>query len=157
MRHGQKVKARLTMVGLFVALCAMGTALWLSHKPLSWAPTPARLTLAEGSRPIAGPVYVAHAQGYFEAEGLEVILQPHTSGKAALQAVLEGRADLGTVAETPIMHAAMKGEQIYVVATIHQSEQNTVVVARQDRGILSPIDLSGRGLVLLSERTLSSF
>ena len=91
-----------------------------------------------------GLIYVAAQKGFFKAEGLSVTLQPHTSGKACLQAILAGKADLGTVAETPVMHACMDDASIYTVATILTSGKNTVVVARKDLGIATTFDLKGR-------------
>ena len=103
-----------------------------------------KITLAEGQQPIAGLVYVAFTRGYFENEGLDVTLQPHTSGKACLNALLEGKADLGTVAETPLVHAALRGEETYVISTIHQADKNTVIVARKDLKITTKADLKGK-------------
>jgi ABC-type nitrate/sulfonate/bicarbonate transport system substrate-binding protein len=62
---------------------------------------PIQLTIAEGSQPTAGLIYIAQLEGYFADQGLEVTLQPHQSGKACLDAVLDNIADLGAVAETP--------------------------------------------------------
>jgi NitT/TauT family transport system substrate-binding protein len=47
------------------------------------------------------------------------------------------------MAETPIMHAGFQGVPIYVVAGIHQSQKNTKVIARKNKGIAKPIDLKG--------------
>jgi ABC-type nitrate/sulfonate/bicarbonate transport system substrate-binding protein len=51
-----------------------------------------------------------------------VALQKHTSGKSALNAVKKGKADIATVAEAPIMHSGLKGEKIYVIATIEKQK-----------------------------------
>ena len=103
-----------------------------------------KIIIAEAQQPIAGLVYIAFTKDYFEDEGLDVTLQPHTSGKASLNAVIEGKADLGTVAETPIMHAGLREEKTYMIATIHHSNENTMIVARKDKGISIPNDLKNK-------------
>ncbi|MHB8709169.1 MAG: ABC transporter substrate-binding protein, partial [Desulfuromonadales bacterium] len=81
---------------------------------------------------------------FFREEGLEVTLQLHSYGKSALQSVLDGKADLATVADTPVMFAMMKGASPSVLATIQTSTRNTAIVARKDRGIGAAADLRGR-------------
>ncbi len=94
--------------------------------------------------PDAALAHIAQMKGYFEQEGLDLTAQVHLIGKAALQSVLEGKADFATVAETPVMFAIMKGEKICVIATINTSNKNMAVLARKDRGILVPHDLKGK-------------
>jgi len=89
-------------------------------------------------------VYIAEKMGFFASEGLDVTLQAHGSGKAALNSVLEGKAQLATVADTPVMFAAMSGESICVVTAIETSAKNRTLVARKDRGIAGPGDLAGK-------------
>lgn len=62
------------------------------------------------------PIFVAQEKGFFADENLVVEIQPHTSGKAALEAALEGKANLGTVADVPVMFAALSGKPVSVVA-----------------------------------------
>jgi NitT/TauT family transport system substrate-binding protein len=54
-------------------------------------------------------VKIADAKGFFREEGLDVTLQPHSSGKSALQSLLDNKADFATAADTPIMFAMMNG------------------------------------------------
>jgi len=105
---------------------------------------PEKITLALSMLPNASLVHVAAAEGYFAAEGLDVTLQPHQFGKPALDAVLAGNADLATCAETPLVFAVLKGQQISVLATIAGATKNTAVVARKDAGISIPEDLAGK-------------
>jgi ABC-type nitrate/sulfonate/bicarbonate transport system substrate-binding protein len=104
------------------------------------------IVIAEGQQPIAGPVYVAYENGYFKEQGLEVTLQPHPSGKACLNAVLENQADFGTVAETPIVDSAISGQEICILSTIHNSDENTMVVGRKDSGISQINDLKEKNI-----------
>lgn len=102
------------------------------------------MVLAEGMQPVAGPVYVAYEKHFWKDLGLDVELVPFTSGRLCLDAVLAGRSDAGTMAETPIVNAGFQGAPIYVVAGIHQSQKNTKIIARKDTRIASSSDLKGR-------------
>jgi NitT/TauT family transport system substrate-binding protein len=90
------------------------------------------------------PLFVAHEKGYFADEGLLVAIQRHSSGKAALEAALQGQANLGTSADLPIMFAAMSGRPVTVVATIFSTEKDHGIVGRRDRGITAPASLKGK-------------
>lgn len=89
-------------------------------------------------------VAVAAEEGYFRREGLAVTLRNHPSGKAALAEVLDGKADLATVAETPLVFAAAAGKRFAILAQIFASSREHAVVARRDRGIAAAGDLAGK-------------
>ncbi len=135
-----KIKNRLYIsAGISIVLVIIGVSVGgCQQKPVE------KIIIAEGQQPIAGLVYIAFIKGYFEDEGLDVTLQPQTSGKACFNVVIEGKADLGTVAETPIMHAGLREEKTYIIATIHHADENTVIVARKDKGISIPNDLKNK-------------
>jgi len=103
-----------------------------------------KITVAYWSGPSAALVHIAFAKGYFAEEGLEAIPQAHAYGKLALNAVIEGSADIATVGDTPIVFAVMNGERIATLAAIQTANKNEAVVARRDRGISQPADLNGK-------------
>jgi NitT/TauT family transport system substrate-binding protein len=105
---------------------------------------PEKVIFAYTVLPDATLAHVAQRNGYYLQEGLDVTAQVHQIGKAALQSVLEGKADFATVAETPVMFAIMKGEKIAIIATINSSNRNMAVLARKDKDILVPHDLKGK-------------
>jgi NitT/TauT family transport system substrate-binding protein len=77
-------------------------------------------------------------------ESLDATPPPQAFGQRALNAVIEGKADLGTVADTPIMFAVMSGKKVAILAVIQTSNKNEAIVARLDRGIAKPSDLKGK-------------
>ncbi len=90
------------------------------------------------------PVLAAQERGFFAEEGVQAQLQPHPSGKAALSAALQGKAQLATVADIPIMFAVMEQEPVSVVATIFKSDRDHGLVARPGSGITGPAGLKGK-------------
>ena len=104
----------------------------------------AKITLAYATATSGVLAHIALKNGYFAEEGLEVTAQPHFSGKSSLQAVIEGKADFATVAETPIMFAIMNGHKICIIAEIQTSTKNEAIVAKKDLNLTSPSDLKGK-------------
>ena len=120
--------------------------------------TPARqkVTIALVNQPQSTLIFVAMKKGYFSDEGLDV--QPLQSfGKAALQTMIEGKADFATSAETPIMFSILRGDAIFVVANIETSTANDAVVARVDAGISKPADLKGKRIGFMPGTTIDFF
>lgn len=103
-----------------------------------------KITIAYSTAVNAILVYIAFANGYFAEEGLDVTPQPYPFGKLALDAVLEGKADLATAADTPIVFAILNGKKITTTAVIQTANRDNAIVARRDRGISKPADLKGR-------------
>jgi NitT/TauT family transport system substrate-binding protein len=105
---------------------------------------PEKVTFAYTVLPDAALAQVATANGYYLREGLVVTPQVHQIGKQALQAVLDGKADFATVAETPVVFSVMRGDKISILATIDTSHRNMAIVARKDKGISAFHDLRGK-------------
>ncbi|KAF0159424.1 MAG: NitT/TauT family transport system substrate-binding protein [Syntrophaceae bacterium] len=111
------------------------------QKPAS---PPEKITIAYAT--IFNPtlVHIALMKNYFKEEGLDATPQSHAFGKPALQAVIEGKADIATVGDTPIVFAVLGGKKINILTGIQTSNKNEAIVARQDRGIAKPSDLKGK-------------
>lgn len=133
-----------------LAVCALAALGVIAFFPLACKPPQKqagpreKITIAYSTMPNAVLVYIAFAKGFFVEEGLDATPQPHAFGKLALNAVLEGKADLATVGATPFVIAVMNGKKIATMATIQTSDRNDVIVARRDRGITKPADLRGK-------------
>jgi len=105
---------------------------------------PEKITFAYADFHMSALVIIAHLQGFFTAEGVDAVLQRHEYGKLALRSVLDGKADLATVGDTPLMFAVTSGEKVHVLSVISVAEKSEAIVARKDRGIMAPADLSGK-------------
>ncbi len=125
-----------------IALSVSGCDWFDSQKPQKQNFPLKKINIATFKGLFSAPVYIAFVNGYFEEEGLNITLNQYMSGKACLKALLAGKADLATVAETPLMHAGLRREKIYIVASFVNSERNLAIVAK-DRSIM-PDKLKGK-------------
>lgn len=130
---------------LIVAALLAGGYAWIARASPAHPGPLEKVTIATNTV-YAGscPIFVAQEKGYFAAEGVLVSVLPYTSGKSALEATLQGQANLGTSADLPIMFAALRGQPVIIVATIFATDKDYEIVGRKDRGIASPASLKGK-------------
>jgi len=141
-RPGARVAA--LMVALLAVAVVLGIGLVRSGgADLRLAP-PQKLTIALSTTPHAALLHIAAARGYFTREGLEVTLLPVSHGKAALDLLAQGRADLASAAEVPFVISVMNGDAFGIAATVASVATEMAVVARRDRDITGPHDLAGK-------------
>ena len=107
--------------------------------------------------PGSASIFVAEEKGYFKEEGLRVTLQSLESGHLSLNALLSGNADLATMGDTPIARAVLRGRDLRVLATIAKTSRAIGIVARKDRGISGPEDLSGKTVGVVPGTTAQVF
>jgi len=124
----------LIIMSLIVCLSACGS----SQKSLE------TIVVADASQPVFALVYIASSMGYFKEVGLSVKFLHYTSGRDALNAVDNGKADVATVYETPVVLQTLNGKKLVVVSGLHRSNKNTPLVALKSRGIYKPTDLKGK-------------
>lgn len=105
---------------------------------------PLKLTIAEASQPVFALVYVADAKGFLKEAGLDVTFTSFRLGRDALASVIEGKADLATVFETPATRRIYEGKDLAILTMLHTSTRSQGVLARRDRGISTPADLNGK-------------
>ena len=145
-----KDATRYAMIGAFILAALLGGYAWRGETPPAQpAGSPEPMTIAANTHYAGtGLVFVAQVKGYFANEGLNVTLQPYTTGKDALDAAMEGRAELATVADIPIMFAVMKGQPVSIVATIFTVEKDPGIIGRKDKGVLTLASLNGKRIGL---------
>lgn len=106
----------------------------------------ATLTLAVADIPYSAPVLIAEAEGYFATEGLSLNVKHYPVGRVCLEQLLAGEAHFATVADTPITLAGFTRRDFSILATTTVSGRENQIVARTDRSIQTPTDLSGKRL-----------
>ena len=140
-RHVQLLGAAL---GLALAV-ALGIGYLLRAGAFTTPAAPLdRLSVALPMLPHSALLLIAQDKGYVADEGIELAVTPVTHGKAALEHLEQGKADLALAADAPILLALMKGEPLAVAASVHSASGDSVIVARRDRGIAAPRDLAGK-------------
>jgi len=90
------------------------------------------------------PVFIAQEKGYFSDEGLDATIKYYPSGKKAIEGMFAGEADIATAAGAPIMSSSFLRDDFVVFATIAYSYDNSKVLGRKDRGVITPSDLQGK-------------
>jgi ABC-type nitrate/sulfonate/bicarbonate transport system substrate-binding protein len=108
------------------------------------APPSEKLTIAVSSTPHAALLHLAAAKGFFAAEGLDVTVVPVSHGKAAMDLLAQGKADLAAAAEVPFVISVLNGERLAIAATVASVSTEMALVARRDRAIAKPQDLVGK-------------
>ena len=128
---------RLQIIVMLVALAA----LLLSSSALAAT----KLRLAVAGQPMSALMHIAVKEGFFKAEGLEVDVTTHISGKRALlDGLFAGKADVATTSDVPLAFNAFKRNDFRAVAAINFVDNTNRIVARKDAGIQSPEDLKGK-------------
>jgi sulfonate transport system substrate-binding protein len=158
-KNGTPFLMNSTVARLSAAILCLSAALSLTQcSKTGNAPPPSdKLTIAIAATTDAVLAQVAEAKGFYHEEGLSVTSHVQPYGKPALQEVISGTADIATVAETPVMFAIMKGEELTILATIQTSSVDNVIIARKDRGIASPGDLKGKRIAVTAGTTSHYF
>jgi sulfonate transport system substrate-binding protein len=136
---GRRVAAVVILL-LAAALAAL-FLLWKgerANEPLE------KVVIAHSRLPYAALAQIAQQSGFFRQEGLEAVPLVYDYGKPALEAVVAGKADFATVAETPTMLAIMNRADLAILATIQVSRKSHAMVARKDFGITAPQHLIGK-------------
>lgn len=153
----QSSRPHLLLLGVLMA----AVAAWLVFTGVRYALAPARapetLTIADASQPVFALIYVAEAKGYLHTEGLQVSYDKFLLGRDALAHVIDGKADLATAYNTPVVTRIYEGNDICIVSTLHSSVRSHVIVARRDRGIVSAADLAGKKVGVTSGTTTAFF
>ena len=112
------------------------------------------------------PSYVAYKKGFFKEEGLDVTFKFNPGGWMSLKDLFEGRADIITVAELPIVYSAFDKKKyteferghFYIIGDMIYSQQDIQqVVARKDRGIKTAADLKGKKIGVFRGTTLDYY
>lgn len=108
------------------------------------APAAAKpIRIATAQLPYFSSGLIAGWQGFFAAEGLEVVVVPCANGRRCLQHLTDDEADVATVADTPIVAAVHMRLLFQILATLTTSHDNSVVV-RNVSNISSASDLRGK-------------
>ena len=135
---------------------SLGLSVTLAFLPCSPAgAAPLRLAVSDG--PVSLPVYVAESQGLFQREGVDLKLLPCASGRACMQMLDSGQAELATAAELVVVLAAIAHSDAAIVATLGASVHHLKLVARRGAGIARVEDLRGKRVATVAGSSAQYF
>jgi ABC-type nitrate/sulfonate/bicarbonate transport system substrate-binding protein len=98
-----------------------------------------KLTVGIQVSPAMALVMVAEDEGFFDAEGVDVIIKEFTAGKFALQAFLGGSLDVAISGEVPVTLSTLQGHKFRVIGQVVERTINEVrVVVRKEPGLNTP-------------------
>lgn len=102
-----------------------------------------KLVLARTVAPASTLAYIAEEKGYWKQADLDVEIETVSSGKAGFEAMISDKVDMTTVAEVPLVIAALKNQDFIILDTIAESAPYSVI-ARRDFGITRIADLKNK-------------
>ncbi len=109
--------------------------------PTAWS---APLVVAVSRTPLSLPLYVAEAQGFFAKEGLQPRFTECVGGARCMRLLLDAKADVATISDTPIMFGAFKSRDFVVFATMVTTTDDVKLIARRDSDISRAAHLAGK-------------
>ena len=133
-RAGLQHALRSALAGVVLVAACVGAA-GQAGRPLVFAVSRAPLNL---------PVYVAEERGFFRAEGLALNVADCETGRRCLERMLAGGADVATSAVLPIVHAALQGRSLGIVATMATARNDSKLITRRGSGVDGAAALAGR-------------
>ncbi len=99
--------------------------------------------------------YAALEKGYYQAAGLDVIIDEGRPEKKPVREVLQGHAHYGE-ANSELLLERLRGAPLVALAAIYQHSPS-VLIARKDAGISSPDDLVGKKIMMLNQTVDADF
>ncbi len=128
-RRGRSIIFVLGVVALVLACGGVMAAMRIAGRP------PLQVVFEATPQPVTASVYLAEMRGYFAAEGLQVRVNDHPTGRQALAALIGNAADYVVCADTPFVRAFGAGAPLAVLAQIGDVAHYIHLFGLRERGI----------------------
>lgn len=136
-------KLIFAILGFIILVLGAVVILW-PRSPKGYSGRVETVTVAYSPFESCALFLVAEDLQLFSRNGLDLTLYRSDSGAAALNDMLNGKADLAvSVAEFPLVKKVSQGTPARAMASIAKAEF-IYIIARKDRGIGNPSDLRGK-------------
>lgn len=138
----QRINYRWWILSIGVGLClAAIPAISLINSSVV---TSTHVTLECTPQAGTAAVYQAKLRGYFAAEGLNIFINDHLTGRNALTAMVDKGSGYSTCADTPFTMAYSQGAPLAIIAQTGHTSKFIRVIGRRDRGLTEiPTSLVG--------------
>ncbi|HEY8876592.1 MAG TPA: ABC transporter substrate-binding protein [Roseateles sp.] len=117
----------------------------------------APIGIAMPSGPVSLPLLVAIEQRLFQAEGLDVVRIPCSSGKACLAALRSGSADIAASAEFAVAMTAAQTPAVAILASIGESSAQIKLIASRRAGVRDSAGMSGKRIATVAGTSAEYF
>ncbi len=121
------------------------------------ATAPVPVSLAVSKTPLSAPVYLAADLGYFADEGVQVTLDEVIGGPRSFAQVLDGRSTLGTASDSVMMFQGFETDQVVILTSFVQSDNDVKILVQADSGITGPGDFVGKRVGVVSNSASEFF
>lgn len=102
------------------------------------------VTLGVSLNILSLPVVVAHEQAFFKKHNVKVEVHDCPTGAKCLASMLDGKVDMATATELPVVLAGFKRQDFSIVATFATTTNDLKILAHAKANIKSPLDLQGK-------------
>jgi len=140
----------------FVVLLTLSLTFLLVFLTTGARATEREKVIYAGAANISFAAVVAVEKGYFVEEGLDVDYQLVQTGKLAMEAVMSGRADFGSVVCTNVTYAGFQSDAMRLIASNGLTLDDAVVVPI-DSPIHTASDLKGKKIGLALSTSSQDF
>lgn len=113
--------------------------------------------IAMPSGPVSLPLLVAIEQRLFQAEGLDVVRIPCSSGKACLVALRSGSADIAASAEFAVAMTAAQTPAVAILASIGESSAQIKLIASRRAGVRDSAGMAGKRIATVAGTSAEYF
>lgn len=144
------------LIAIIFIFALLGWGVWLVYTPATpqIPGTVEKIRVGVLSFPAGSSAFVAQANGYFRDEGLSVEMETFDSGKMALAAMLQdSELRIVTVAQTPVVVSGFDRSDLAIISGILVSDNDSKILARNDRGITRAEDLKGKTVGIVKGTT----
>ena len=108
------------------------------------------LRIAATRAPVSLPLYVAQQRGFFADEQLEVAITDCIGGTRCLRLLRDGKVDLATASEMPVVVQAFAQPDVAIIATMTHASDNMKLIARRASGVTRSEQLDGHRVGVIS-------
>ena len=132
---------------IIVIAAVAGFAGWYILPSVQPSPAPDNLVITTGSPEFSALTLVANKKGFFTKYGLNVTIRDYPSGIYAVDELMAGNSDLAYAAEFVGVSLIGKYPDLRIIGST--AKCNVIsIIARNDRGIVSPRDLRGKSVAV---------
>jgi len=146
------MEKRITRILSFLVVAAIGVGGFFilqqfflnAPKVSQFSDDPVVVRMAISRTPLSAPFIIAAEKGFFQEVGITPEVTKTFGGHKALVEIIEGRADVATVSETPVMFNSFTDNPFRLFATFVSSQSDVKIMTRKDAGIKEGTDLKGK-------------